>query len=107
VVQQAHDIVSPVRHVLAHKESHVVGLELLVPDDVGVEHVTSPSCVNHVAEHVVDTCVHGDGHTSGVLKREQVSSAGLVVVEEALVVVSVHLEAGLSLVLSVVQNIFQ
>jgi hypothetical protein len=42
-----------------------------------------------------------------VLKREQVSSAGLVVVEEALVVVSVHLEAGLSLVLSVVQNIFQ
>ena len=104
LVEEGHDGVSEVSHVLAHQEGQMTSFDLLVVNDVLFDLIASPACINKIGEDIVNTREHSNGDVCfcGILDRDEISGPVLMLIEEADVVVSVLLEASLLQVLGVV-----
>ena len=67
LLEEVHYIISKPRHVFTDDEGEMTGVYFFIVD-YGFDFITSPSCVYHVGEGVLLTCVNSNGH-SDVLQR--------------------------------------
>ena len=106
LLEQAHDSLSEVGHVLADHEGEMASQDFLVVNDVVTDLVASPLAVFQVSQNVGSAREHRNWDSLDVLERDQVRLPLLFAMDQVGVVVCPNLEAVFLDILSVVQDRF-
>lgn len=104
LVEEAHDILGPVGHVLSNQEGVVTTRVHLEGDNLGSHSISSPLSIFEISKDVVFTNEECGRYAGVVLKRDKRSDFLFTNVERCVVFRSPELESVLNQVLSVVQQ---